>query len=245
MAVVTPTSSNSTAIGEAEIEKAMSVSPFNDKEGRYRIRVSPPTSTVSVLVSLEREGEEPFGASLGERGDRSRGGLPSFPRCDILARALESSSSGRHFGCGGAGWRCSQGEFRSRRKAGRALRGGRPGSVAGHGRPAPAPVRAALAKLAFRRAARRAGIRVRLADGRSFGSPSGPVLEVTNPSAFFARLGRDGKIGFGEAYMAGDWDAPSLVDVLEAMARHVDTLIPPRMQWSGGSTRVGIPGRGK
>jgi uncharacterized protein len=54
--------------GEAEIEKAMSVSPFNDKEGRYRIRVSPPTSTVSVLVSLEREGEEPFGASL--RGTR-------------------------------------------------------------------------------------------------------------------------------------------------------------------------------
>ena len=98
--------------------------------------------------------------------------------------------------------------------------------------PSPAPVRAALAKLAFRRAARCAGIRVRLADGRSFGSPSGPVLEVINPSAFFARLGRDGKIGFGEAYMAGDWDAPCLVDVLEAMARHVDTLIPPRMQWA-------------
>ena len=98
--------------------------------------------------------------------------------------------------------------------------------------PSPAPVRAALAKLAFRRAARCAGLCVRLAGGRSFGSPSGPVLEVINPSAFFARLGRDGKIGFGEAYMAGDWDAPCVVDVLEAMARHVDILIPPRIQWA-------------
>jgi cyclopropane-fatty-acyl-phospholipid synthase len=97
--------------------------------------------------------------------------------------------------------------------------------------PPPAPVRAALAKLAFRRAARYAGVRVRLADGRSFGPPSGPVLDVVNPDAFFARLGRDGKIGFGEAYMAGDWDAPSIVDVLEAMARNINSLIPPKIQW--------------
>lgn len=97
--------------------------------------------------------------------------------------------------------------------------------------PSPAPLRAALARLAFRRAARYAGICVRLADGRSFGSRSGPVLEITNPDAFFARLGREGKIGFGEAYMAGDWDAPCLADVLEAMARQIDSLIPPRVQW--------------
>ena len=57
------------------------------------------------------------------------------------------------------------------------------------------------------------------------------MLEVRRPDAFFTRLGRDGKIGFGEAYMAGDWDAPCLVDVLEAMARQVDTLVPPKMQW--------------
>jgi uncharacterized protein len=58
------------ADGEAEIEKAMYVSPFNAMHGTYRIRVSPPTSTVSVVVSLEREGEEPFVASL--RGTRRR-----------------------------------------------------------------------------------------------------------------------------------------------------------------------------
>jgi DUF1365 family protein len=52
------------ADGEAQIEKAMYVSPFNDTAGTYRIRVSPPTATVSVSVSLEREGEEPFVATL-------------------------------------------------------------------------------------------------------------------------------------------------------------------------------------
>jgi cyclopropane-fatty-acyl-phospholipid synthase len=57
------------------------------------------------------------------------------------------------------------------------------------------------------------------------------VLEITNPGSFFARLGREGKIGFGEAYMAGDWDSPCLVDVLEAMAREIDSLIPPSIQW--------------
>jgi DUF1365 family protein len=58
------------ADGEAEIEKAMYVSPFNGREGTYRIRVSSPTSTVSVVTSLEREGEEPFVAAL--RGTRRR-----------------------------------------------------------------------------------------------------------------------------------------------------------------------------
>jgi DUF1365 family protein len=50
--------------GEAEVEKAMYVSPFNNMEGAYRIRVSSPTATVSLRVSLEREGEEPFVATL-------------------------------------------------------------------------------------------------------------------------------------------------------------------------------------
>ena len=97
--------------------------------------------------------------------------------------------------------------------------------------PSPAPLRAALARIAMKRAAKRCGIWVHLPDGISFGSPSGPTLKVVNPGAFFPRLGREGKIGFGEAYMAGDWDSPHLVDLLEAMARQIDTLIPPKLQW--------------
>jgi uncharacterized protein len=72
--------------GEAVMEKAMYVSPFNDVEGRYRIRVSAPTSTVSVLVSLEREGEEPFVATL-------RGTRRPFTRTSALVSMLRHSSA--------------------------------------------------------------------------------------------------------------------------------------------------------
>ena len=97
--------------------------------------------------------------------------------------------------------------------------------------PGKAPVRTAVARLVMRRAVQRAGIHLRFPDGTSLGPTTGPLIEVRRPDAFFTRLGRDGKIGFGESYMAGEWDAPYLVDVLEAMARHVDTLVPPKVQW--------------
>jgi cyclopropane-fatty-acyl-phospholipid synthase len=97
-------------------------------------------------------------------------------------------------------------------------------------RPQPAPGRAAAARALMRRIAGRTGIHVRLADGRSFGPVTGPALHVSDPWAFFTRLGRDGKIGFGEAYMAGEWDSPELVAVLESLARHLGTLVPPPLQ---------------
>jgi cyclopropane-fatty-acyl-phospholipid synthase len=97
--------------------------------------------------------------------------------------------------------------------------------------PKRAMVFAALARSVFRRAVDRAGVLVKLPDGSCFGSVSGPLLEIRRPEAFFSRLGRDGKIGFGEAYMAGDWEAPHLGDVLEALARQIDTLVPPKLQW--------------
>jgi len=100
--------------------------------------------------------------------------------------------------------------------------------------PAAAPVRAELARIVFRRAARRAGVCVRMPDGSTFGPAAGPVIEVTDPAAFFTRLGRDGKVGFGEAYMAGDWDTLDLVGVLEAMARKIETLVPPKLHWIRG-----------
>jgi hypothetical protein len=50
--------------GESILEKTMVVSPFNGVDGRYRIRVSPPTSSVTVSVSLEYPGKEPFVATM-------------------------------------------------------------------------------------------------------------------------------------------------------------------------------------
>jgi cyclopropane-fatty-acyl-phospholipid synthase len=65
------------------------------------------------------------------------------------------------------------------------------------------------------------------------GSPTSPEFTVVRPAAFFARLGRDAKIGFGEACMAGDWRPGSgtdLADLLTLFAARLTELIPPALQ---------------
>ncbi|MHB1787301.1 MAG: class I SAM-dependent methyltransferase [Acidimicrobiales bacterium] len=103
-------------------------------------------------------------------------------------------------------------------------------------RPARAPVRAAAARLLVARMASRTSVRVEIAGPEGAGCPAagrgfGPVLRVHRPVDFFTRLGRDGKIGFGESYMTGDWDSPGdLAELLEPMARHLGDLVPRPLQ---------------
>ncbi|WOX26543.1 cyclopropane-fatty-acyl-phospholipid synthase family protein [Streptomyces sp. HUAS YS2] len=58
------------------------------------------------------------------------------------------------------------------------------------------------------------------------GTTGGPTLTLHDPDAFHRRIGADGLIGFGESYMAGEWDADDVVGVLTVLARHVDDLVP-------------------
>jgi cyclopropane-fatty-acyl-phospholipid synthase len=55
-------------------------------------------------------------------------------------------------------------------------------------------------------------------------------LQLVRPDTFFARVGRDGLIGFGEAYMAGDWTADDPAAVLTAFAARMDRLVPKPLQ---------------
>src|ERR1700722_4383283 len=98
-----------------------------------------------------------------------------------------------------------------------------------------APLRAAIARQLFEHAVRRVPVRVRYPDGRvrGTGPETSPEFELVRPAAFFARLGRDSKIGFGEAYMAGDWrpgPGTDLADLLTPFAERRATLVPPVMQ---------------
>jgi cyclopropane-fatty-acyl-phospholipid synthase len=99
-----------------------------------------------------------------------------------------------------------------------------------------APVHAAIARLIFIRAAKDLGIRVELPGGRTLvGDPRtpAPVIRLHRPAQFFRRLGRDGLIGFGESYMAGDWDAADsddLAAILTPFARRMATLVPGLLQ---------------
>ncbi|MDN3351623.1 cyclopropane-fatty-acyl-phospholipid synthase family protein [Actinomadura sp. DC4] len=90
-------------------------------------------------------------------------------------------------------------------------------------------VRAAVARRLFARAASRLSLEVELPDGVRPGT--GPRIVLHRPDAFFHRVGAYGLIGLGEAYMAGDWDAPDLAGLLTEFASRVSTLVPPRLQW--------------
>ena len=55
-------------------------------------------------------------------------------------------------------------------------------------------------------------------------------LVLHRPDEFYARLGADGLIGFGEAYLTGAWDAEDLAGVLTALCARIDTLVPAWLQ---------------
>ena len=65
--------------------------------------------------------------------------------------------------------------------------------------------------------------------GRTFGR-GGPVMRIRRPDELYARLGRDGLIGFGEAYLTGAWDADDLAGFLTVPAAHLATLVPAPLQ---------------
>jgi cyclopropane-fatty-acyl-phospholipid synthase len=101
--------------------------------------------------------------------------------------------------------------------------------------PPRAPFRARIAEAVFRRAVAPLSLRVVTPDGRVLGSggKSAPVMRLVRPAAFYARLGADVKIGFGEAYMTGDWTTgpdTDLADVLSAFAARITRLVHPALQ---------------
>lgn len=94
-------------------------------------------------------------------------------------------------------------------------------------------LRAFAASRLFAAAVRRLPISVEYPDGRRAGVESDDVLArmiVRDPRALFHRIGSAGLIGFGEAYMAGDWTTDDLVGVLTPFAARVADLVPPPLQ---------------
>ena len=97
------------------------------------------------------------------------------------------------------------------------------------------PFKAAIARRLMERAVARLPVRVEFPDGTWTGGGTAldPRMIIHRPRQFFARLGADTKIGFGEAYMAGDWDAGSgtdLAELLTPFAANVATLVPASLQ---------------
>jgi cyclopropane-fatty-acyl-phospholipid synthase len=70
-------------------------------------------------------------------------------------------------------------------------------------------------------------------DDRRYGL-GGPAMRVHRTTPFLARLGQDAGSGFGEAYLAGDWDAEPGTDL-------ADLLLPFAERFSNEETRHLLP----
>jgi len=98
-------------------------------------------------------------------------------------------------------------------------------------------IRGMIARPIAARILRSIPVAVELPDGTPFGTDrSGsdvPVIQIVRPTSFFARLGRAPKIGFGEAYMAGDWRPAPGLDLgaaLRPFAARIATAVPRPLQ---------------
>ncbi|BBH16862.1 cyclopropane-fatty-acyl-phospholipid synthase [Nocardioides baekrokdamisoli] len=85
-------------------------------------------------------------------------------------------------------------------------------------------ISARVARALFVRAVSGLDVSVHL-EGRTYGR-GGPEMIIRRPDEFFARLGRDKNIGFGEAYLSGAWDAPDLASFLTVLCARIATLVP-------------------
>jgi cyclopropane-fatty-acyl-phospholipid synthase len=91
-------------------------------------------------------------------------------------------------------------------------------------------ISAAVARRLFRAAVGRLPLTViEEPTGRRLGR-GGPTMLLHRPDEFYARLGRDGLIGFGESYLTGAWDAEDLAGFLTVPAARMATLIPAPLQ---------------
>ena len=91
-----------------------------------------------------------------------------------------------------------------------------------------AELAAPIARKIFHAAVRRLPVTVR--DGGTVVGLGGPEMVVRRPAEFYRRVGSDGLIGFGEAYLTGAWDAEDLGGFLTVLAAEMPRLVPGWMQ---------------
>ncbi|MFB6630226.1 class I SAM-dependent methyltransferase [Streptomyces sp. NPDC056362] len=98
-------------------------------------------------------------------------------------------------------------------------------------RPRASALRTAVARTVVDRALARLNVRTITPYNAFAQAPAhAPTLTLHDPEAFYRRIGVDGLIGFGESYMADEWDSDDLVGLLTVLARSMDELVPAPLQ---------------
>ncbi|MBB3750418.1 cyclopropane-fatty-acyl-phospholipid synthase [Mycolicibacterium sp. BK634] len=90
----------------------------------------------------------------------------------------------------------------------------------------------AVAARLLRRTAAALPLRLCYPDGSVVGAadPSMPSFILHQPDRLARRIGASGLIGFGESYMAGEWDSSNLAGALTVLASGVADLVPRGLQ---------------
>ncbi|MFD6182993.1 class I SAM-dependent methyltransferase [Streptomyces goshikiensis] len=111
-------------------------------------------------------------------------------------------------------------------------------------------LRTAIARRIVEHAVSQTPVRIRHGGGHhggipapADGGPGHPTLVLHDAAAFHRRIGADGLIGFGESYMAGEWDADDLVGTLTALASRADDLVPAPLRLLRGAWAHRRPAR--
>lgn len=95
-------------------------------------------------------------------------------------------------------------------------------------------VSAAIARTLFAAAVNRLDVTVEVAATAKHPATTlgkgGPLMRITHPDEFYARIGRHALIGFGEAYLTEAWEADDLGGFLTVLAAEIQDLIPQPLQ---------------
>ena len=219
------------------VSKKLYVSPFNPVSGHYQVRAPRPDEKVDVVISLHGEGQSAFVATL--RGTRRPATVRHVARMQIVAPLAPLMVALRIRIQGIALWLrrvpvvppddgCQR-NTQCNNRSGTLARGGqgairsRCGGV-GHSSPtgccAASPAAAIVASLAELH-----GTVI------GAGNAAAPMLKINRPDQLARRIGRHGLIGFGESYMAGEWESDALTPALTTLATEMDSLVPRSLQW--------------
>lgn len=217
------------------VSKRLYVSPFNPVAGHYQVLAPPPDGQVDVVVSLHGDGQPAFVATL--RGHRRPATVGHVARMQILSPLAPLVVALRIRIQGIALW------LRRVPVVPRIAVTGEddlatinperwPSVVKVPSGPA-AVASGAVANRLLRRAAARLPLRLVYPDGTVIGAgnTTSPTLRIRRPDRLARRIGRHGLIGFGESYMAGEWESDALTEVLTVLATGVADLIPKRLHW--------------
>jgi len=98
------------------------------------------------------------------------------------------------------------------------------------------PLAAAAAVVAdrlLRRAVAALPMRLIYPDGTVIGAgdAAAPALVLNQPDRLVRRMGRHGLIGFGESFMAGEWESTDIVGLLTVLAPALHRMVPVGLRW--------------